>query len=518
MSLVFRVVGNIRLSDKQDKNTIYLHKDNWDDFGYSTLFSMVVFDEFGNQTEIGNVKIGYRGEPTGGYTYSKLPDEFSHLEEGFFSLGQGVEYYKSIVDNLSEEFAKKLLIAICDVVLNPNCLTTAEKEDVFHTSLLRNVSISSIHKQFKRVLDGDAILTEYHFAYEKDEDDKYSGIELDFHVEPDSKPHSNIHTIIGRNGIGKTTLLNNMISSIIDNKKGAAEVGAFYDLLKLDEPRIDRDYFSSVISVAFSAFDPFTPPKDQPHRAKGTCFYYIGLKLNNDNEEPSMLKHITDLHDEFVSSLAVCFSIRSKKQRWVSAIRTLESDTNFAEIDLCRLAELKREGEVKKSAKKLVSLMSSGHTIVLLTITKLIETVEEKTLVLIDEPESHLHPPLLSAFTRALSNLLINRNAVAIVATHSPVVLQEVPKSCVWKLERSKLEGKSYRLESETFGENSGVLTREVFGLEVDKSGFHDLLKKSVSAGHSYEAILKEYKGQIGFEGKAILRALISSASNNNGN
>lgn len=48
--------------------------------------------------------------------------------------------------------------------------------------------------------------------------------------------------------------------------------------------------------------------------------------------------------------------------------------------------------------------------------------------MLIDEPEGHLHPPLLSAFVRALSELLVNRNGVAIIATHSPVVLQEVPR------------------------------------------------------------------------------------------
>jgi len=88
-------------------------------------------------------------------------------------------------------------------------------------------------------------------------------------------------------------------------------------------------------------------------------------------------------------------------------------------------------------AKSLFNRMSSGHAIVLLTITKLVETVEEKTLLLIDEPESHLHPPLLSAFTRALSDLLVNRNGVAIIATHSPVVLQEVPKSCVSILRRT---------------------------------------------------------------------------------
>ena len=70
-------------------------------------------------------------------------------------------------------------------------------------------------------------------------------------------------------------------------------------------------------------------------------------------------------------------------------------------------------------------------------IAKLIELVEEKTLVLMDEPEEHLHPPLVAAFIRALSNLLTYRNGVGIVATHSPVIVQEVPKKCVWILRRS---------------------------------------------------------------------------------
>ena len=138
-------------------------------------------------------------------------------------------------------------------------------------------------------------------------------------------------------------------------------------------------------------------------------------------------------------------------------------------------------------------------------------------MVLIDEPESHLHPPLLSAFTRALSDLLVSRNAVAIVATHSPVVLQEVPKSCVSILRRTRLISKVDRPERETFAENVGVLTREVFGLEVSKSGFHNVLADSVVNGYSYEQIESEYDEQLGFEGKAILRAMIASRDSSAG-
>ena len=163
---------------------------------------------------------------------------------------------------------------------------------------------------------------------------------------------------------------------------------------------------------------------------------------------------------------------------------------------------------------KIIRKMSSGHASVLLIITQLVAKVEEKTLVLLDEPESHLHPPLLSAFVRALSDLLDNRNGVAIIATHSPVVLQEIPRSCVWKIERTGKITNPYRPSVETFGENVGVLTREVFGLEVIKSGFHKLLTEKVATGKSYDEIVHEFKDQLGKdqlgnEAKILLKTLI---------
>jgi predicted ATP-binding protein involved in virulence len=129
-------------------------------------------------------------------------------------------------------------------------------------------------------------------------------------------------------------------------------------------------------------------------------------------------------------------------------------------------------------------------------------------LVLIDEPEAHLHPPLLSSFMRSLSDLLIDTNAISIIATHSPVVLQEVPRSCVWKLHRSGTEARVERLEIESFGENAGVLTQEVFGLEVTDSGFHSILKKAVENNNTYEAAVRYLNNSIGLEGRAILRSL----------
>lgn len=157
--------------------------------------------------------------------------------------------------------------------------------------------------------------------------------------------------------------------------------------------------------------------------------------------------------------------------------------------------------------------LSSGHAIVLFTITKIISKIEEKTLIILDEPEGHLHPPLLSAFIRTLSELLFEQNGVAIIATHSPVVLQEIPSTCVWNINRVEDIIELYRLEIETFGENVGVLTKEVFGLEVNNSGYHRLLSKSVSQNMSYQDILTQYNNQLGMEARSVLKSMIINKS-----
>ena len=165
--------------------------------------------------------------------------------------------------------------------------------------------------------------------------------------------------------------------------------------------------------------------------------------------------------------------------------------------------------EFVKSMIQKFEKLSSGHKVILLIVAKLIELVEEKTLVLMDEPEEHLHPPLVAAFIRALSNLLTYRNGVCIVATHSPVIVQEVPKKCVWILRRSGEELVGERPLIETFGENIGVLTSEIFGYEVTDSGFHSMIQDVVKKKSTYKSALRSFSGELGNEGKSILRSLM---------
>ncbi|QEY25910.1 AAA family ATPase [Neisseria zalophi] len=492
------------------KNLVCLAIDRWNDYSFVTMFYMTVFDEEGQESHIGNIKIGFEKQTIDISTYQKIQEIFSgkifdRLPETFFSLGQDVDFYIEIW-KLPNHIKRFILENLNDVVYKPELVNKFNNEPVFETSLMRDLREQTIKDQFSRILEDKSPLSEFHFYFIRTEQEENMGkINLEFNVVPNSMPSSNIHAIIGRNGVGKTTLLNGMIKSFID--KSDDKEGAFYQKhfgFSKGVKKISDDYFSYLIAVSFSIFDPFIPNQENLQ-----YYWYIGLKESNEKlKEPQAY-----FKDDFWQSFSKCKSFSAKKERWLNAIRALESDNNFAEMQLSNLMNNDfNEEKILKSIKR----MSSGHASVLLIITQLVARVEEKTLVLLDEPEIHLHPPLLSAFIRALSELLDNRNGIAIIATHSPVVLQEIPKSCVWKIERTGRRTDPFRPKIETFGENVGVLTREVFGLEVMKSGFHRILTKKVEEGGSYDEIVSEFQEQLGSEAKILLRTLIKLRDNQN--
>jgi len=267
--------------------------------------------------------------------------------------------------------------------------------------------------------------------------------------------------------------------------------------------------------VTFSAFDDFPVIRKSRNVLKGAQYTNIGLrKLEKETDKDgntnwyTMTQEPTELTSDFIGSAKVCAK-GERRDRWLIALRTLESDPIFEEAAVAELPDADSD-RFGNEAGRLFRKLSSGHKIVLLTITKLVEKVEERTLVLMDEPEAHLHPPLLAAFIRALSDLLINRNGVAIVATHSPVVLQEVPRLCVWKIRRHGGRAIAERPRIETFAEHVGHLTHEVFGLEVTRSGFHKMIAEAIEQDDDFDDVVNKFNNQVGSEGRALVSTLLA--------
>lgn len=492
-------------------NLIVLGYDGWDDwFEFETTYTVYLFDEAGNRHHLGGIKIGEAGQTQ---RRASLPREFTKLPLQFFSVGLSEDYYKSL-HGLG--FAAEVLPYLNDMAFNLEIFERSKSERVATVSLFRTVDSERIRNKFHRLANGNAELTSYAFEFVLDEaDDGEDGAVLRFEVEPNSRPPSNVHTLIGRNGVGKTTCLNNIARAYVDRLVTGGPTGPAEEKSRLRVSAAGGGgAFANLISVTFSAFDPFfTESKPTTGR-----YSYIGLKesLPPDTQPQGItyrVKNPDDLTLDFIKSGSKCLEL-PKKMRWKSALQNLGADPIFAESDIIELTDSEDDFEEwKEVAARVFRRLSSGHKIVLLTITRLVELVEEQSLVLVDEPESHLHPPLLSAFIRTLSELLTAQNGVAIVATHSPVVLQETPKSCAWILDRSGNTARARRPVPETFGENVGRLTHEVFGLEVIDTGFYELLRKAATEFGSFEAVEAEFGHQLGTEARSILHALLAPAT-----
>jgi predicted ATPase len=383
---------------------------------------------------------------------------------------------------------------------------------------MRGLRKSDIHK-FRDIANCRAILTPYEFEYQFPNSNANL---LHFKLTPHVLPPTNIHTVIGRNGVGKTRLIKSLISLLCN---GVSKDDASTAQLWFTHQGDDGDgAFANLISVAFSAFDEVDFPASEKGTKTGIQVSYIGLrrpiktlkspagdtkgisKKNPSSRPETQLKSLLELGNEFLDSLLICMR-SSKKQLWLDTIAILESDPLFASMCLRDLGACDDE-KLKKQGRLLFDDASSGHKIVLLCMTRLVELVEERTLVLIDEPEAHLHPPLQASFIRALSSLLTVRNGVAILATHSPVMLQEVPQDCVWLLFREGNDASAERPQVETFAENLGVLTREVFRVEVTQSGYHNLLTSELSSAESVDELLERFRDHLGTEGRAMARSL----------
>jgi ABC-type cobalamin/Fe3+-siderophores transport system ATPase subunit len=498
-SMHFKVLP-VRENPRAGREQAFLVRDNWDDYSFKTTYTLFVFDKEGERHRVGQVKIGRFGMGDEGRT--AIPEAFDSLDEGFFSLGQDANYYETL-NVLTQPLKERTLLGLRDVANDALLFEKALGEAVMRHSLLRFVTERAVLRHLSRIVRGDVELTNFAFTYTFPR--TQHPVTLSFHVTPLSLPPTNIHVLIGRNGVGKTRCLNRMTQALVAPENETLE-GVFHS-----ENETGNQPFAGLASVTFSAFDPFEPlsPPTADNRIR---YEYIGLKqLRTANGDLQPPKTVEELAGDFVNSAVKCRT-GPRAVRWQAALQRLQADPLFEQADVAALVLEDDDDRFETEARRLYQRLSSGHKIVLLTITRLVEAVDERTLVLLDEPEAHLHPPLLAAFVRSLSDLLVRRNGVALIATHSPVVLQEVPKSCVWILRRSGAVVQAERPTIETFGENVGTLTREVFGLEVTLSGFHQLIEQEVAKNATYRKVLEAFGEQLGAEGRAIASALRATA------
>lgn len=227
----FYVIPPSPSATTQEQGVCYLHHNlSWNDwFKYHTVFELIVVDNSGEKHSAGTVKIGAVGMDTTrtqvereGFRQTPLPDHFEALGDNYFSLGQSENYYETLAA-LGDEFRVPILSALRDIAYDPNLIPLYSHLDVFRDSVRRDISESIITGRYSELAGGRATLTPFSFRFTHRGDEKYSQYSMDFRVEPHSVPPTNLHTIIGRNGVGKTHCLRSMVACITNQNEPIAE-------------------------------------------------------------------------------------------------------------------------------------------------------------------------------------------------------------------------------------------------------------------------------------------------------
>ena len=139
----------------------------------------------------------------------------------------------------------------------------------------------------------------------------------------------------------------------------------------------------------------------------------------DDRRSTTRLKSLVQLAAEFQTLLSQIME-NGDSQVLDSVLIPIFSELSFAEVKTTSLTTLS-SGDVREAFLGL----STGYKIVLHVIVSSVAHTTSKSLILFDEPEMHLPPPLIAALMKSMRIVLEEKNAFAVVSTHSPVVLQE---------------------------------------------------------------------------------------------
>lgn len=474
------------IHNKVEYPCIIIENNGWDDFGYETLFQLYYCEKnFSNKEYLGDIKILSKLSKI---TVNDIDNSFECLDENFCSLGQSIDYYRTI-SKLDANIREFILNGLNDIVYDDEYYDRFYYTDGFRTSLIRSSEATRIVQNRKELIEDIDFKGKNKFKFDYIGKLKYTEDEIilniDFSDIENISDINRINVIIGKNGTGKTSILSDIAKSI-----------CYADWDKFS----DKPHFSKVISLSYSAFDEFF----NPNYDKSINDEKVIFNVNKQNSEFNYIYcGIRDglkilATSELEEKLKISLDAIIKKDRidkWKSILREL-FETNYSYF----------VDEVFESRS--ISQLSSGQSILIVSFTEVIANIENESLILFDEPETHLHPNAISNLMRMFNKLLSEFNSYCIMSTHSPMIVQEIPAKYVKVIERINNTACVKRLSIESFGENITNIINDVFRVSNSESNYKYILEKIYDSGLSIEEIQENFQYNLSFNALTFLNIL----------
>ena len=451
---------------------VLVSDDGWSD-GYAHLqFNLYYFHGARDYDSYGLVKIIKRestmecSETHHYYVKNDgMPDEFLRLPADFCSLGQDEDYYKKIKRRFGDDY-ESVFLALNDAAVFAQIDDTFRNTD-YYSCLIRENEAERLVREALLILQGRDVTDRYRFKYRFKPKYADNDIEFDFNFRDETKlMPRRIYAVIGKNGVGKSLFVTQLPLDLSDQNSYAFSPA--------------KPILSKVISIANSTFDDF-------RRANNTAklnYFHFGLtKSVGDGQMPKS-------KDDFISELlAATKKIRLYKR--VAHLKNVLSKLVFTEaIEDLFVVVRKDERDVldidTAKLSELMKKMSSGESTLLYLFMCLEAEMRFDSLLLLDEPETHLHPDAIAELLSALDDMLEEYQSCCVMVTHSPLLVRELTSDCVYVMER---EDKMVILRKpgvETIGSGLNTITDDIFGSKNVQRNYKKRLSE-LALYHNYE-------------------------------
>ncbi len=455
-----------------------LETDNWDDYSTKCQFYLVYYSKKGEKHEIGDIKVLHKKDRR-----TVLDNVFEELDEEYISLGQNLSFYEELLAVCGKRRSIEFLELIRDISWQPRLTEPFETLSPFRNALLRFNSAQKARRFGRVIINGEEIIEDFSFAYKCQIYGADNETEVVFDFNSKDPVPGRIVAIIGRNATGKTRFLAQIAQDLVKIRRTSLETEKERE--KSFTPQMP--IFNRLLTLSFSAFDRFARPQSEH-----ASYVYCGIR----NEKGTLSRK--SLEERYKQNLGR-IKEANRSGEWAGYMREILGDVGK---DIRR--EILEDIVEKESKEDALSLLSSGQAILAHAVTSLLAWIEPESMVLFDEPETHLHPNAVASLFNVYNEILKEYDSYSIVATHSPVVIQEVPSKRVVLFEREDATTIARNLGVETFGENVAELTKHVFDT-IEIPSFYKNTFEELSGLYGFEQVMELFGNNLSMSAQSYL-------------
>lgn len=521
-----------------DDADFYIELDAWDDYTYHVLYHLHATKRLtGTANEyLGYIKFMHPGQ-TSMEIYAlekRMGDKpFAEVPEDFVSLTFSMEVYRGLNRYVQDTEARAGIVDQLHLILDKESpyYEMVKNDPCFLNGVLRDTTMENfaLQKAQSLLLAKECLynLRKESFKFKLNNADDFISFDFTCLNDEDFVPEerklmvpNGCVVFIGGNGSGKSTAMYKLAKLMYTeiDKRRKPEYKEYIGELKPNNVGV-----SKMIVISYSPFDNFMLPAwDENPEESAERFIYCGIRdyiaecdlllqeqdgkyeqseevILADRQNRTQLKSIQELANEFVEQFTKLKQDSKRRTIWEEITESAEElhpelskamgQISFGPDDGTRIGMFKN--------------LSTGNKYIFHMLATIIGNIEDDSLILFDEPENHIHPPLLSFLLTAIRRVLHNYNSVVFISTHSPVIIQETFANNVYVIRRIGEGVTMTHPNIETYGANIGEITSEVFNLTSDNISYYKLFsylygKWTLRFNETPESMLAEFESKLG--------------------